>query len=441
MPSTKGNEKDFATMQTAAGIPRISEMDTSFSFTGRETARLRRLAEHVAKIASGGDQREKSALWLAHNDLKPGRPMVFIDPENGWNECIPAGTLECVDPLARVWEIALMKQVYWAEEFVDDKVIEPYFDVPHVYSDDGWGFDLKQIGGGDGGSYKMIGVVQDYERDFPKLHYPRVTVDESASEAVMELAKNVFGDILTVRRKTAWWWSFGLTYEFIHLRGFENFLTDLIDEPEWVSRMVEFLCDGVLARLDCLEANDLLSLNTDGTYVGSGGFGFTSCLPSYEERPAKITTKDLWGFVESQEMVSVNPDTYAEFVYPSHARIAERFGLNCYGCCEPFNPRWKYVKNLPNLRRVSVSPWADLATVPEMLGDKYIASIKLNPSYLASPVMDEDVVRAELRRALETTKGCVVELIMKDNNTLGNNPGNGKNWVRIAREEISAVYK
>jgi hypothetical protein len=50
--------------------------------------------------------------------------------------------------------------------------------------------------------------------------------------------------------------------------------------------------------------------------------------------------------------------------------------------------------------------------------------------------MDEDVVRADLRSTLEITRGCIVELIMKDNHTLGGNPQNLVRWVQIAREEI-----
>lgn len=77
---------------------------------------------------------------------------------------------------------------------------------------------------------------------------------------------------------------------------------------------------------------------------------------------------DMWGFVEAQETVSVSPAMYGEFVFPYHRELAERFGLNYYGCCEPYETRWQYVKQLPRLRRVSVCPWSDVATVPELLG-------------------------------------------------------------------------
>jgi hypothetical protein len=54
--------------------------------------------------------------------------------------------------------------------------------------------------------------------------------------------------------------------------------------------------------------------------------------------------------------------------------------------------------------------------------------------------MNKELVRSEIRKALEASKGCVVELLMKDNNTLGRNPENVINWVRIAKEEIGRIY-
>ena len=66
--------------------------------------------------------------------------------------------------------------------------------------------------------------------------------------------------------------------------------------------------------------------------------------------------------------------------------------------------------------------------------------MKPMPTPLAAAVLDEGFVRKKIRKALEITKGCVVEVIMKDNNTLGKNPENVINWVRIVREEINKIY-
>lgn len=434
------HKKDPATEQTAAGYPEVKAMGTTFIFQDREKETLRRLAEHVAEIASRPIMKEKAKLWTAHNDLKTDEPVVFIDPENGWNECIPANTLECEDPMARVWEMALRKQIFWAEKMKDDKVIEPYIDVPYSYSDTGWGKKLEKKSTCEGGSYIVIPAIEDYERDFPMIHHPEYIIDWEESNRLLDLAHEVFDGILHVRRKNTWWWTLGLTWDYINLRGMEEFMCDFVTEPEYVEKMLDLLCDGKLKMLDFLEENNLLAQNTEGTYVGSGGFGYTSEIPTLAEGE-HVTTHDMWGFCDSQETVSVNPEMYGEFILPRHKKILERFPLTCYGCCEPYNVRWKYVKQLPNLRRVSVSPWADWSTVPEYLGKRYIASVKPLPTPLASYSMNEDVVRRDCRKAVEQTKGGICEFIMKDNNTLGGNPNNAIRWVEIMREEIDRVYK
>jgi len=431
--------KDPASMQTAAGYPEIKSMATAFRFSQKETDCLRNLGAAVAEISQRPDMARKKVLWTDHNDLKTTEPLVFIDPENGWNEIIDPKTLISEDPLARVWEMALQKQIYWANGMKDDKVIEDYFDVPYSYSDDGWGLEPVKEGGGDGGAYKIVQVLRDYDSDFDKIHFPNITIDREQSQKVMELAHNTFDGILKVRRKNTWWWTLGMCWDFINLRGFEDFMVDIVTEPENFHRMMNFLCEGKLKMLDFLEQQELLALNTGGTYVGSGGFGFTSELP-HAGYNGYVTTKDMWGFVESQETVSINPDQYGEFIFPYHNRIASRFGLNCYGCCEGYDSRWKYVKKLPRLRRISVSPWADWSTVPEYLGTNYIASIKPTPTPLATKNMNEDVVRNDCRKAVEETKGGICEFLMKDNNTLGNNPRHATRWVEIMREEIDRVY-
>lgn len=432
------HKKDPATEQTAAGYPEVKAMGTSFHFKEGEIEVLRKLAHQVAEIAERPEMKVKARIWKLHNDLKTDQPLVFIDPENGWNECIPVSILQCEDPLARVWEMAIRKQIYWADVMKDDKVIEPYFDVPYSYSDTGWGVALGKIGGEDGGSYIVKQAIEDYEADFEKIHHPQLIIDWKESDILMELAHVVFDGILQVRRKNTWWWTLGLCWDYVNLRGMEDFMCDFIAEPEWVERMLDLLCEGKLRMLDFLEENGLLAQNTEGTYVGSGGFGFTDQIP--QKKDGIVTTKDMWGFCESQETASVNPDFYGEFILPRHSKILERFALNCYGCCEPFNPRWKYVKRLPNLRRVSVSPWADWSSVPELLGKNYIASVKPSPTPLSMPDMNEETVRKDCRKAVEETKGGICEFIMKDNHTLGKSPRNASRWVEIMREEIARIY-
>jgi hypothetical protein len=200
------------------------------------------------------------------------------------------------------------------------------------------------------------------------------------------------------------------------------------------------LCSAFQERLDFLENNKLLSLNTGGSYVGSGGFGWTNQLPGPGHDPGHVKLRDMWGFAESQETLGISPEMFKEFVFPYQKSILEKFGLNCYGCCEPLDARWKYVKEFPRLRRVSVSPWADVQKMAAYLENKYVLSLKPSPSPLAAKHMNEELVRNELALKLEQAKGSCVEVIMKDNHTLGGNPYNAVRWCEIAREEIDKLY-
>lgn len=62
------------------------------------------------------------------------------------------------------------------------------------------------------------------------------------------------------------------------LRGMEKLMYDFCDEPEKVHEVMSLLFEGTMERLDYLESNNLLSLNNDGSYVGSGGIGYTDLL-------------------------------------------------------------------------------------------------------------------------------------------------------------------
>ena len=85
----------------------------------------------------------------------------------------------------------------------------------------------------------------------------------------------------------------------------------------------------------------------------------------------------------------MSPAMYEEFIFPYEKPIMERFGLNCYGCCEPLHGRWHVVRQHPHLRRVSCSPWANVDKMADYLGDKYIFSLKPNPAALAVPAIDD----------------------------------------------------
>ena len=372
---------------------------------------LRQLAAATAELAARPLEQQKRDLWRRHNALEPTRPVIFCDPENGWHEIFPDAALACTGELARLWEYRLRKEVFWGQEMGDDRVIEPVFDVAHIFTTSGWGFAVEKIGGEHGGSYVWDAPVKT-RAELEKLHFPQIDVDAAATATLLALAQDTFDGLLTVRLRTAWWWTLGMTWTLVGLRGLNRLMYDLMDEPDLIHDLMAILRDGTLAVLDSLAQPD---------FAG------------------RVRTCDMWGFAESQETVGISPAMFEEFIFPYQLPLLARFGLNCYGCCEPLDRRWHVGQRFPRLRRVSVSPWADRPYMAEMLGDRYILSMKPHPADLAMAGFNEEHVRAVVRRDLRATRDCRVEMIMKDNHTIGNDPRRVVRWVQIAREEAEAL--
>ncbi|MHC5173364.1 MAG: hypothetical protein ACYSPJ_06355 [Planctomycetota bacterium] len=107
----------------------------------------------MAKLAAEPVQQEKKKLWYDLNALKETRPVVFCDPENGWNEIITADQLKCEGGIARSWEMTLRKEIFWGDQMGDDKVIEPYFNIPYAATIGDWGL-AEEMEGLEGGYAK-----------------------------------------------------------------------------------------------------------------------------------------------------------------------------------------------------------------------------------------------------------------------------------------------
>lgn len=414
---------------------------SNLSLSNADKEVLRELAKELAEITGSPIMAERKKLWTRHNNLEKTRPLILCDPENGWNEIILDKDIRCENSIARHWECYLRKMIFWGNEMKDDYVLEPYFNVFHVYKEAQWSIDGKadprKSAREDGGAYEIHTILDSYDL-IPAIRKQRIDIDYATTEKVLEIAYEVFDGILEVRLQTVWFWSVGLTDEYVFLRGMEKLMFDFYDSPDKVHEVMALLFKGTMEKLDFLEKNRLLSLNNDNSFIGSGGIGYTDQLPG-KDFDGHVTTKHMWALAESQVTVGISPDMFKEFIFPYQKKLMERFGLTCYACCEPMDQRFDIVKVVPNLRRVSVSPWADKEIMAEKLGNQYIYSLKPSPSPLAVNHMDEDLVRRNLRDVLKKTVNNQVEVIMKDNHTLGNNPNNIVRFAEITREEIESL--
>jgi hypothetical protein len=129
---------------------------------------------------------------------------------------------------------------------------------------------------------------------------------------------------------------------------------------------------------------------------------------------------------------------FAEFVFPYQLPLLERFGLNCYGCCEPVDRRLDAILSIPRLRRISVSPWSDQDICAERIGKRFVYSRKPNPAHVCSG-FNERAVREDLRSTLRYSSGLNLEIVLKDTHTVQFDRTRIPRWVAIAREEIDAA--
>jgi len=402
----------------------------------RERNTIRALAARVAEIAALPVQLEKEELWRRLNRLDPVRPMVMLQmlDDSAWPDTGIEDALECADPFLRRQELELSRLLYQSEHQAGDMVVDTVIAVPYVVSDTGIGLETKWDHPDHWfGAYRFLPVIAS-EEDADKIRPPQVTVDHESTERLYEQHCDLYGDILDVRKTTPHNCWFDPFDQFIQYRGVEQAFVDMLDRPAWLhgvlSRMTE--CD--LARMEALEAQGALSLNNGNRRIGPGGLGFTEDLPQ-PDFAGQVRIKDLWGTASTQIFADVSPAMHEEFALQYESRILSRFGLSCYGCCEPLHHKVDIAKkHLPNLRRISMSPWADVTVGAEAIGRDFVFSYKPNPAIMAGDTWDIETVRADLRDVLEKTRGCVVEILMKDLHTCHGRPERMWEWTGAALE-------
>jgi len=397
---------------------------------------LRPLAARVREIAELPEMAARKRRLTNHNDLRPERPIILCYPEGAWAEILPMSSMQCENVQLRGWELTLRSRLYWWEHLRDDNAIEPFFDLNWRVTAGDYGVKIPYEHGAGRGSYHWAAPLEDIESGFEKLKPAVHSVDRAGTQADVDLADDVFGDLLPPRIRGKHFWTSGLTWEVIKLIGLETLMLAPYDQPEGLHRLMAWLRDQHIAFLDWLECEGLLSHCNESDYTGSGGAAYTRELPQSDSKPGMpVRLRDIWGFAESQETVGVSPEMFAEFIFPYQLPILEKLGLNCYGCCEPIHDRIEHILKVPRLRRVSVAPWTDQKIMAEALGKNIVFSRKPNPTQICL-TFNEELLRQDLATTLDLAGEGSLEIIMKDTHTVQNEPWRLSRWIEIALEEV-----
>lgn len=406
---------------------------------------LRQLAAEKRALACEPEMEKRRARWRAANDLKPGRPPIIMD-EICWNELDAEEELRlrCRHPLARDLEIGLRRELYRARHGLGDVVVEPFVECPLQVYDSGFGIDedvdIAQTDPASEIVSRHFHVQIASMEDVQKIRMPRIEVDRQATQDLADAMREALGDAIEVRVTGArgqWFtpWDF-----LIRVMGVEETMYNLYDEPEMVEAAVERYVQCAMARMEAYEKLGIWASNNAPVRVGSGGYGLISCLPPADGSDVACKPAQMWGCSNAQIFSEISPDMHWQFSLQYDLAWLQRFGIVYYGCCEPLSGKMDLMDRIPNLRKVSMSPWNNFAAAAERCKGRYVMSCKPNPAVFAAEQFDEERAAADIRTILDQTRGCALELVMKDISTVRRQPERLSRWAQIAREMVEQFY-
>ena len=411
----------------------------------KEKEILRSLAKKVAEISTLPIQEKTLKAWKGLNSLKPERPMFMID-QLPWGELNRDGemNLECEDWLMRNFEWQLRETLYRWNHIQDDRVVENKIRVPKAISNTGFGMHIQEdlIAGEPGtaaNSHDYKDILKN-EDDIEKIQIPKISEDKEASKKWLETAKDIFGDIMRVTQG-------GANAEYCHVwdvvstwHGIEECMYDILDRPEFIHKILDKMFGLYLYQLGEYERLGLIDAGTPlihctGAYCDEiPGFKGES---DEELEKYRYSAKNIWVMGAAQLFSMVSPEVHDEFEITYQKKLYERFGLGYYGCCEPLDLKIDVISKIPNVRKISMSPWVNMERGAEAMAGRYVFSRKPNPAFLSSDTAwIPEIVRKDLIDAytIAGKYGNPCELILKDVSTTGNKPERLWEWAKIAAE-------
>lgn len=396
---------------------------------------IQKLAGRIAEISSLPRNQIKRKEWIDHNDLKKVAPRVLIFPENAWTELLPKDSLECEDMFLRQIEYDLKQKIYHFEHFHDDYVFEPIIHLPVVHNEhQDWGLMVKHHYTSEkNGSYDFIPSLNG-EKDLEKMMSIKheYTFDDKETARRLYLLKEILAD--TIKADTYIpFYTASIVFELVNLRGLMQLMLDPYDNPDFLHKVMRFMCDSMKNIFKTMEREGRLTLNNGDMYLPSGTVGYTKDLPKDGHDEKNIRLCDIWGFADTQEFTDVSPEIWAEFVYPYQLEILKEFGLVYYGCCEKLDKKFDYILNIPNIRKISVSPWTDISIASEKIGRKAVYCRKTPPFPVICGFNEKDI-REDIKNVLNAARNCNIEFVLKDTHTINGHPEYLDKWVDIAQD-------
>ena len=333
----------------------------------------------------------------------------------------------------------LKKKIYKWTHFPVDMVLEPYITIPKIIENSGYGLraDVERLEKSEGttaASQHYTDVLKDY-KDIEKIKDMKFTVDSDESMIRMQEASEVFKGIAPVVQGHGVSFHLGVWDFLTTFMGIENAFYDIMDRPDFVHACMERITQATIAGIK--RANEL-EIHDDNINLCHCSHIYTDELLSAPGQGKGPVSKNCWAFGLAQLFTSVSPKVTEEFELPYITRMAEYFGMIYYGCCDRLDDRMDVIKKIPNLKKVSCSPWSDRKRFAEEIGSKLIMSNKPTPAFIANEYVDWAEVRSDLEKtvALSKSNGVNLEIILKDISTVNFEPERLTKWAQIAMDTV-----
>ena len=411
------------------------------AYTSKELTVVRDLAKRYMEIALSDKHVRMRQRFLDTNDLKLVRPPVLMD-EIPWHEMNGNGELDCKceDERLRGVEYSLRAALFREKYFKCDNLIEPCWPVGKSYTSSGNGFRIQeQRLAVDGKNHIVSHHYEDIlenESALALYHDPVITPHPEKDAANVAELEEIFGGAMPVRLRGANVIYYAPWDDLAMYRGVEPILIDMYERPEYLHELMRLMTRSLEVTMDQMERYGLYDCRGMSLH----------CTPAAVTLPDKAdpehsTCRNVWFRTMAQMFNMVSPAQHDEFDIQYSIPLAARCAYTYYGCCEPLHDRIDKLEQYPNLRKVGVSPWADIEKSAEMIGGKYVYSRKPNPAYVAIKV-DADLIRREITDTVKVCQkyGCPLDITLKDISTVSYKPENLIIWAQTVSDVLDEYY-
>lgn len=401
---------------------------------------LRALAHKKLEYAHAPQNDMILKKWDALANGRRETPTVRLLFSNFRHEVIEP-RLQCEGVIARRIEAKLLDSLVGRELFDDDTPVSDTFDVQWNTWVKPFGIEPKRTmaAGKNAMGFHIDPVIEDLETGLEKLRGGSFGVDREGTYKYIDIVENIFGDILPVRMVQGSLTG-AITNPLVHLMGMESYYFAMYDNPEELHEVMDMATTIYEQYYDLLEKEKLLLPTCGISPVAQESFAFNNELPT--EHVTKTT--ECWGFLESQETTAVSLDMFREFVFPYQDRLAKRYGLLSYGCCERVDALWpEFLSKWKNLRKLSVSPFNNEAQIGEYLrGSNVVYYSKPRAEFVTHPgSMNEEALRKYFKEVCEASSGCMLEIAQREVGTIFGDFERGRRYVEIAKECVADYWQ